>query len=152
MVLALGGLALLMASLGGFAYFEDVAAARWLDSPTVANSSGAVITFFIVGNVAAVGLALLLSGLQNLSLVKDPLARRAMLARLAASNLMLFCLLFAAVIDTNAFDRQIECRRTSRRRRRVGARALCLHCTYCRCSLPFELEVSGPVCRRGDAS
>ena len=54
------------------------------------------------------GLALLLSGLQNLSLVKDPLARRAMLARLAASNLMLLCVLFAAVIDTNAFDRQMD--------------------------------------------
>jgi hypothetical protein len=106
--LRLGGLAMLVASLGLLGYFEDVAGARWLDSPTVANAIPAIIAFFVAGNVGGLGLALLLSGLQNLSLLRNPLARRALLVRVAASNLMLLCFLFVAVTDSTGFDQQMD--------------------------------------------
>ena len=106
--LRLGGLAMLVVALGLLGYFEDVAGARWLDSPTVANAIPAIITFFVAGNVGGLGLALLLSGLQNLSLLRNPLARRALLVRVAASNLMLLCFLFVAVTDSTGFDQQMD--------------------------------------------
>jgi TM2 domain-containing membrane protein YozV len=107
--LRLGGLALIGTSLALFAYFEDVLdPGRWLAAPTLSNAFGPLVCFLAIGNVLALGVTLLLSGLRQLSLITNRQARTGAIVRMAAFNLMLPCFVFVAVTDGGNLDQILE--------------------------------------------
>jgi TM2 domain-containing membrane protein YozV len=109
--LRLGGLALIGASLILFAYFDDVLdPGPWLAAPSIASALWPLLCFFVTGNVLALGITLLLSGLRQLSLTTNRQARTGALVRMAAINLMLPCFVFAAVTDAGNLDQVLEAR------------------------------------------
>ena len=81
---------------------------RWLAAPTVSNALWPLLCFFVSANVLAIGITLLLSGLRELSLLRNRQARTAALVRLAAANLLLPCFVFAALTDGRNLDELLE--------------------------------------------
>ena len=107
--LRLGGLALIGTSLALFAYFEDVLdPGPWLTAPTISNAVWPLLCFFVSGNILALGITLLLSGLRQLSLTTNRQARAGALVRMAAINLMLPCFIFAMLTDAGGVDRWMD--------------------------------------------
>ena len=80
----------------------------WLAVPTVSNALWPLLCFFVSANVLAVGITLLLSGLRELSLLRNRQARTAALVRLAATNLLLPCFVFAALTDGRNLNELLE--------------------------------------------
>ena len=103
--LRLGGLALMFAAIAALAALDDEGDVRVLvssnDSWRIARVAG---VFIGASNVFALGLVMLLAGMQQLSLLKSTAARHGALARLAAVNLMLICFVFVAVQDSGLLD------------------------------------------------
>jgi TM2 domain-containing membrane protein YozV len=101
--LRLGGIALVLVSLGIFAYLEDTTDTRQLLLGRDTNALlRAGLAFVAVANLFAAGVVLLLTGLANLSLRNNPRARRGALTRLLAANVLVVCFAAVAVQDSDA--------------------------------------------------
>jgi TM2 domain-containing membrane protein YozV len=106
--LRLGGIALMLASMIGFAAFEDVFhPIEILRSGDASNVAWIALIALGAANALALGLVLLLAGLRELSLLRSAQARRGAMARMAGANLMLLCLAVAAGQDLGAFSDEV---------------------------------------------
>lgn len=103
--LRLGGLAFIFAAIAAMAVLDDAADVRaLLGADDRWPFARAAIAFVGAANLFAVGLVLLLAGMQELSLLTSGAARRGALARLAGVNLMLLCFAFVAIQDAGVLD------------------------------------------------
>lgn len=101
--LRLVGIAVVIVSIGVFAYLEDTIETRQL---LVAEGTDALLraglAFVAAVNLFAIGVVVLLAGLANLSLLTDPRARRGAVTRLLAANLLVVCFAAVAVHESDA--------------------------------------------------
>jgi TM2 domain-containing membrane protein YozV len=103
--LRLGGIALVMASIGALGAIGDATdPEQLLRTPASAEALWTFAAFAVALNALTIGLVLLLAGLRSLSLRHSRQARRGALARIAATNLLLPCALVATIVDVDAFD------------------------------------------------
>jgi TM2 domain-containing membrane protein YozV len=103
--LRLGGIALILIAMAGFAIFEELAKPQAIfQSADRSRLPWIALVFFVLANVFALGLVLLLAGLRQLSLRTSAQARRGAMVRMAAVNLILPCFAFVAVDDSGSLD------------------------------------------------
>jgi hypothetical protein len=103
--LSAAGLVLITAGLALFGIFDDeLFPDQWSDAVHVGEWPRLVVLSFLAANSIIFGLAALLAGAAGQSLRHDGNARRAAANRIAASNLFLPCVAFAATSETSAWD------------------------------------------------
>jgi TM2 domain len=103
--LRLGGIALVLVAMSTMAVLGEIAKPQeLLRSADRSQLTWIALVFFVLANLFALGLVLLLAGLRQLSLRTNGHARRGAMARMGGANLMLFCFAFIALQDSGRLD------------------------------------------------